>query len=497
MPPIRKVLVANRGEIAVRLLRALREAGLQSVAIYSDLDRAAMHVRLADEAVHVGAAASAESYLHIDRIVSIARDREVDALHPGYGFLSENADFAEACQAAGIRFIGPSPESIRQMGSKTSARRIAASAGAPIVPGSTEGIRDQIDAKRFARKIGYPVMVKASAGGGGKGMRRVANEAELEGALRDASSEAEHAFRSGEIYIEKFIDTPRHVEIQILGDTHGHLIHLGERECSIQRRHQKVIEECPSPVMAVHPELRAEMGKAAIKVAKAANYYNAGTVEFLVDAERNFYFLEMNTRLQVEHPVTELVTGIDLVQWQLRIAAGERLTLKQEDIDWKGNALECRVYAEDPDNNFFPSPGKISTAALPHGPGTRVDSAIFAGASVPIEYDPLLAKISTHGETRAEAIARMARAMEECHVGGIKTNIAFFRELLQDEEFRCGRLHTGFINDFFRRRGQRDSETQRALVAALLTGMQKREAAPVQRLHSSQWLAEGRRSLLR
>ena len=405
--PLRKVIVANRGEIAVRVIRALREAGIASVAVYSDADRSALHTRMADEAAHIGPAPSTESYLNIDRVIDAARKHGADAVHPGYGFLSENADFASACESAGLTFIGPSAQSIRRMGSKTSARQIAAAAGAPIVPGTTAGVSEPVESRRIAAEIGYPVIVKAAAGGGGKGMRRVDAEHELDAALRDASSEAERAFRSGEVYVEKLLLRPRHIEVQILGDQRGHVIHLGERECSLQRRHQKVIEECPSPLMMRTPDLRAAMGEAAVRIARAAGYYNAGTIEFLVDQDGAFYFLEMNTRLQVEHAVTELVTGIDIVQWQLRIAAGESLTIRQDDIDWRGSAIQCRVYAEDPDNGFFPSPGRIEGLRLPDGPGVRVDSGAYDGWTVPIEYDPLIAKIIAWAETRDLAIDRM------------------------------------------------------------------------------------------
>jgi acetyl-CoA carboxylase biotin carboxylase subunit len=361
----RRVLVANRGEIAVRIVRALKEAGIASVAVYSDADRASLAVRMADEAAHLGPSPSTESYLNIDRIIAAARRHGAEAIHPGYGFLSENADFAKACEDAGVVFIGPPAGVIRQMGSKTTARQLAIAAGAPVVLGTETPIREIGAAREMARNLGYPVLLKASAGGGGKGMRQVDREEDLDAAIRDAVSEATRAFGDGAVYLEKLVAKPRHIEIQVLGDQYGHLIHLGERECSIQRRHQKVIEECPSPVMIEHPELRAQMAQAALKVARAAGYVNAGTIEFLVDGDRNFYFLEMNTRLQVEHPVTELVTGLDLVQWQLRIAAGERLTVRQEDVEWRGCALECRIYAEDPDHGFLPSPGRITQLAEP------------------------------------------------------------------------------------------------------------------------------------
>src|SRR6266852_5575123 len=420
----KKILIANRGEIAVRIVRALREMGIRSVVVYSDADRTSLHVRMADEAAHVGPAPSSESYLRIDHILDAARRHGAQAIHPGYGFLSENAEFAAACEDVGIVFIGPSAESIRQMGSKTAARRLAQGAGVPVVPGTERGVSSLADARSIANTCGYPVMLKAAAGGGGKGMRRVDSEAGLESALRDASSEAERAFRSAEIYIEKLIENPRHIEIQVLGDRHGNLLSLGERECSIQRRHQKVIEECPSPLVAAHPEMRRRMGEAAVRAAHAAGYFNAGTVEFLVDADRNFYFLEMNTRLQVEHPVTELVTGLDLVKLQIRIAAGEPLELSQEDIGWRGAAIECRVYAEDPDQNFFPSPGKITRMVEPSGPGVRLDSGVYEGFTVPIDYDPLLAKLAVWGGTREDAIERMSRCLGEYHIAGIRTNLA-------------------------------------------------------------------------
>jgi len=349
----RKVLVANRGEIAVRVIRGLREMGIGSVAVFSDADRTALHVRLADEAAHIGPSPSAESYLSIERLLGAARAHGAEAVHPDYGFLSENAEFAAACEQAGLVFIGPPPEAIRRMGSKTEARKLAAAAGVPVVPGAPEPLASLEEARRAASLLGYPVLLKAALGGGGKGLRRVDREAELEAAFRDASSEAERALRSAEVYLEKLLEKPRHVEVQVLGDRAGNLVHLGGRECSLQRRHQKVIEECPSPLAARHPEMREAMGEAALRVARAARYWNAGTVEFLVDGQRNFYFLEMNTRLQVEHPVTELVTGLDLVHLQVRIAAGERLPLRQEDIAWRGSALECRIYAEDPYNHFW------------------------------------------------------------------------------------------------------------------------------------------------
>jgi acetyl-CoA carboxylase, biotin carboxylase subunit len=496
---MRKVLVANRGEIAVRLIRGLREAGIPSVAVYSDADRAALFVQMAGEAEHIGPAPSSESYLRIDRILDAATKHGADAIHPGYGFLSENAEFAAACEGQGITFIGPSSRTIRMMGSKTEARKIAIAAGVPVVPGTAEGVSDPAEARRIAREIGFPVIVKAAAGGGGKGMRRVDKDADLESALRDAASEAERAFKSSEVYIEKYVVQPRHIEIQVLGDQHGNLIHLGERECSVQRRHQKVIEECPSPLMSIDPDLRRRMGEAAVKAARAAGYYNAGTVEFLVDADRNFYFLEMNTRLQVEHPVTELVTGLDLVQWQLRIAAGERLTWRQEDIRWEGAAVECRLYAEDPDNSFFPSPGRITALEVPSGPGVRLDSGVYPGWVVPMDYDPLLAKLCAWADSRDAAIDRMQRALGETRIAGIRTNIAFFRRLLGDEKFRRGDLHTGFIEEFFARESPDAKSDPNLEIAAALAAVlsEEKPAATTPVAGAAPWLTEGRRRMMR
>ena len=494
-----KILIANRGEIAVRIVRALREMGIRSVAVYSDADRAALHVRLADEAAPIGPAPSAESYLRIDRILDAARRHGADAIHPGYGFLSENAEFAAACESAGIVFIGPSSDSIRQMGSKTAARRLAQNAGVPVVPGTERAISDLSDARQIAKQCGYPVMLKAAAGGGGMGMRRVDTEAGLESALRDASSEAERAFRSAEVYVEKLIENPRHIEIQVLGDRHGTLLSLGERECSIQRRRQKVMEECPSPLVAAHPEMRLRMGEAAVRAAKTAGYYNAGTVEFLVDADRNFYFLEMNTRLQVEHPVTELATGLDLVKLQIRIAAGEPLGLTQEQICWRGAAIECRVYAEDPDDHFFPSPGKITRLAEPAGPGVRLDSGVYEGFTVPFDYDPLLAKLAVWAGTREAAIARMSRALDEYHVAGIRTNLSFFRRVLQDPVFREGRLDTGFIDAFLSRRESAGApgDELRAIAVLVAAVVEQASACSPTCSPPSRWRSEGREQLFR
>jgi acetyl-CoA carboxylase biotin carboxylase subunit len=495
----RKVLVANRGEIAVRIIRALREFGIASVAVYSDADRASLAVRMADQAVHLGPAPSRESYLNIEKIVNAARRGGAEAIHPGYGFLSENADFAQACTDAGLVFIGPPASAIRAVGSKTAARKLAIEVGAPVVPGTEAAVRDPEDAKKIARQIGYPVLLKAAAGGGGKGMRRVDREQDLESSLRDASSEALRAFQNADVYIEKLVLEPRHIEIQVLGDQHGRMIHLGERECSIQRRHQKVIEESPSPVMLEHPELRGRMGEAALKIACAARYFNAGTCEFLVDKDRNFYFLEMNTRLQVEHPVTELATGLDLVHWQLRIAAGEHLTLRQEEIEWRGSAIECRIYAEDPENNFLPSPGRITHLEQPSGPGIRRDSGVYQGWTVPLEYDPMLAKLAVWAPSRDAAIERMRRALREYVVEGIRTNIAWFDAVLDAPDFREGRLSTAFL-DRFKIPERPPADTEEEAVAALIAALQigksngARQERPAQK---SAWRDAGRKDLMR
>lgn len=482
---IRKVLIANRGEIAVRIMRTLREMGIRSVAVYSDVDRAALHVRRADEAAHVGAAPSAESYLNCERILDAARRHRADAIHPGYGFLSENAAFAQACEEAGFVFIGPSAQSIRMMGSKTGAREVAARGGAPIVP-SGEG-------------AGFPVMLKAVAGGGGKGMRRVDRQEDFARAYEAASSEALRAFGDGRIYAEKLIENARHIEIQILGDRHGNMVHLGERECSVQRRHQKVIEESPSPLMARIPGLRERMGAAALKAASAAGYFNAGTVEFLADNDGNFYFLEMNTRLQVEHPVTELVTGLDLVRLQLDIAAGARLPFAQADVALRGAAMECRIYAEDPANHFFPSPGRIDHLVEPSGPGVRVDSGVFAGWNVPLEYDPMLAKLIVWHDTREHAAERMLRALGEYRIGGIESNLALFRAILNDAAFRAGDLDTGYLDRLLQERpvSYEAPKQLRAIAAQAALAARRPGQEPKPLAQNSPWVAAGRRELFR
>jgi acetyl-CoA carboxylase, biotin carboxylase subunit len=440
----KKILIANRGEIAVRVIRACREMGIATVAVYSDVDRAALHVRKADEAYPIGAAAAAESYLRMDKILDVAKRSGAEAIHPGYGFLSENSGFARACADAGLKFIGPSPQSMEMMGSKTRARQEMEKAGVPFVPGTSRGLTSPEEGEEIAERIGYPVMLKAAAGGGGKGMRLVHRREELRSGLESAQSEAQRSFGDDEVYIEKAIVNPRHIEMQVLADEHGNTVWLGERECSIQRRHQKVLEESPSPI--VDPEMRRRMGEVAVRVAQAANYTNAGTVEFLVDQQKNFYFLEMNTRLQVEHPVTELITGLDLVHLQIRIASGEKLPFAQEEVRIRGHAIECRIYAEDPDNNYFPSPGKITLLLAPSGPGIRRDSGMYEGWNVPMEYDPLLAKLISYGTDREQTIMRLQRALYEYFVAGIKTNISLFQRILHDEDFQAGRLNTGYLD---------------------------------------------------
>jgi acetyl-CoA carboxylase biotin carboxylase subunit len=466
----KKILIANRGEIAVRVIRACHEMGIAAVVVYSDVDRAALHVRKADEAYPIGAATAAESYLNIGKILEVARHSGAEAIHPGYGFLSENARFAQACADAGVKFIGPTPAAMEAMGSKTRARQAMERAGVPTVPGTSRGLESTAEAEEVAARIGYPVMLKAAAGGGGKGMRLVHSPDQLKSSLEAARSEAERSFGNSEVYIEKAIVNPRHIEMQILADEHGHTLYLGERECSLQRRHQKVLEEAPSPI--VDAEMRRRMGEIAVRVAEAANYTNAGTVEFLVDQQKNFYFLEMNTRLQVEHPVTELVTGLDLVHLQIRIAAGEELPLRQEDVSIRGHAMECRIYAEDPDNNYFPSPGKITLLLAPSGPGIRRDSGMYEGWTVPMDYDPLLAKLIGYGSDREQAIARLTRALGEYFVGGIKTNISLFRRILSDSDFRAAKLDTGFLDRMLKQKKvDQPVDSQAARVAAIAAGI--------------------------
>jgi acetyl-CoA carboxylase biotin carboxylase subunit len=440
----KKILIANRGEIAVRIIRACREMGIATVAVYSDVDRAALHVRKSDEAYSIGPAAAAESYLRVDKILDAAKRSGAEAIHPGYGFLSENPKFARACADAGLKFIGPSPLSMEMMGSKTRARQEMERAGVPVVPGTSRALASPEEGEEIAERIGYPVMLKAAAGGGGKGMRLVQTRQEIRSALASAQSEAQRSFGDGEVYIEKAIINPRHIEMQILADEHGNTVWLGERECSIQRRHQKVLEEAPSPIVDL--DMRRRMGEVAVKVAEAASYTNAGTIEFLVDQQKHFYFLEMNTRLQVEHPVTELTTGLDLVHLQIRIAAGEKLPFKQSDVEIRGHAIECRIYAEDPNNNYFPSPGKITLLLSPSGPGIRRDSGMYEGWIVPLDYDPLLAKLIGYGTNRQQAIMRLQGALSEYFVVGIKTNISLFQQILGDADFLAEKLDTGYLD---------------------------------------------------
>jgi len=442
-----KILIANRGEIAVRVERACQEMGVRTVAVYSEVDRHALHVRCADEAYLIGPPPATESYLVIDKIIEVAKKSGAEAIHPGYGFLAENPLFAERCEKEKIKLIGPSAHAMRTMGSKTLARKTVQAAGVPVVPGTVEPIATEEEVFQVAGKIGFPVMLKATAGGGGKGLRLVKGEEDLRSSLRMAKSEAKSAFSDDSIYIEKYIENPRHVEIQILGDRHGNYVHLCERECSIQRRHQKVIEESPSVVIT--PEIRAAMGKVAIDAGRAAKYEGVGTVEFLVDKDINFYFLEMNTRLQVEHPVTEMVTGVDIVKEQIRIAAGEKLSLRQEDVKQTGHAIECRVYAEDPDRNFMPCPGLITSLRTPGGPGVRDDSGVFEGFEIPIYYDPIISKLVAWGKDRGEAVARMKRALREYVVTGVKTTIPFHIRVMNNRHFLEGDFDTNFIDKVF------------------------------------------------
>jgi len=439
----KKILIANRGEIALRVIRACRELDIETVTVFSEGDREALHVKAADEAICIGPVASAKSYLNIPNIISAAELTGADAIHPGYGFLSENARFAEICESCDIAFIGPSPKIIESMGDKAMARKTMIECGIPVVPGSKDIIKDVEAAGEVAEEIGYPVLIKASAGGGGKGMRVAQNSKELRKSIQAAQNEAQASFGNSEVYLEKYVEEPRHIEFQILGDKYGNIVHLGERDCSLQRRHQKLLEESPSS--ALTPELRAEMGAMAVKAAKSVNYSSAGTIEFLLDRHGKFYFIEMNTRIQVEHTVTELVTGLDLVKEQIRIAAGERLGFTQEDVHVRGWAIECRINAEDPDKNFMPSPGIIKTYHVPGGPGVRVDSAAYQGYMVPPYYDSMVGKLCVWGATRQEAIARMKRALEEFVIEGIHTTIPFHLKVLDNAFYRRGEVYTNFI----------------------------------------------------
>jgi acetyl-CoA carboxylase, biotin carboxylase subunit len=495
-----KVLVANRGEIAVRIMRACRELGYPTVAVYSEPDRAALHVVYADEAMPIGPAPSRESYLRIDRILDAAKKTGAEAIHPGYGFLAENAAFARACRDAGVIFIGPSPESIEAMGSKTQARQRMQAAGVPVVPGLTEAVKSFDEIAAFARETGFPLMIKASAGGGGKGLRLVEHEDDLRPAFERVTSEAQSFFGDGAVYAEKFLASPRHIEVQVLGDQHGNIVHVGERECTLQRRHQKVVEECPSPV--VDQELRERLGAMAVKAAAAVNYYSTGTIECLMGPDKQFYFLEMNTRLQVEHPVTEMVWGIDLVKAQLRIARGERLDVRQEDLAPSGHAIECRIYAEDPAHKFAPSPGLIRNLSLPQGPGVRNDNGVYAGYTVPVYYDPMLSKLICHAGTRGEAIDRMLRALQEYRVDGIRTTIPFFAFLMKHPDFRAANFDTGFIDSLLseldlEHRGADDAIRDAALIAAAILAFEDSQTVRLPEETGSRWKETGRLEALR
>jgi len=497
-----KILIANRGEIAVRILRACRELGIRSVVVFSEADRASLHVRLADEAYPIGPAPSRESYLRIDKLIDVARRSGCDAVHPGYGFLAENPALPRACEETSLAFIGPSAEAMEALGSKTAGRQLARRSDVPTVPGANDPIDKSEEAQALAQSMGYPVLLKAVSGGGGKGMRLVAGDPDFASAWRDASSEALNAFGDPRLYLEKYLEKPRHIEIQIFADKHGRVVSLGERECSVQRRHQKVIEEAPSPI--VTPELRKKMGDAAVRLARAGRYVNAGTVEFLVDAHLNFYFLEVNTRLQVEHPVTEQVTGLDLVKLQIAIAAGHRLPFAWETITPRGHSMEVRLYAEDPDNNFFPSPGKILSRQVPSGPGIRLDDGVYEGCTVPNEYDPLLSKLIAWGNSREETIARLRRALDEYVVTGIKTNAGLFRRILSEPDFLRGEIHTKWLDQLLTRKKHAAPENENsavdaaAIAAALWQLSQSQRSASPQSTQdaSSRWKQEARRDQL-
>ena len=490
----RKILIANRGEIAVRIVRACRELGIKAVAVFSEVDRNSLHVRLADEAYPIGPAPSRESYLCIDKLMHVARRAGCDALHPGYGFLAENPALPRACSETALTFVGPPAEAMEALGSKTAGRALARSVDVPVVPGTNDPIENPAEAQALAERMGYPVLLKAVAGGGGKGMRLVASDEEFLSAFRDASSEAMNAFGNPAVFLEKYLEKPRHIEIQILADAHGRVVSLGERECSVQRRHQKVIEEAPSPIMT--PELRKRMGDSAVRIARAGGYVNAGTVEFLVDAHYNYYFLEVNTRLQVEHPVTEQVTGLDLVKLQIAIAAGHRLPFAWESITPRGHAMEVRLYAEDPENNFFPSPGKILSLRAPSGPGIRLDEGVYSGWTVPMDYDPLLAKLIAWGNSREETVARLRRALEEYTVTGIKTNAALFRRILAEPDFLRSEIHTKWLDEMLQRpHAAADSNSRAAdaaAIAAALWHATRESTANAEPPQSSRWKLDGR-----
>jgi acetyl-CoA carboxylase, biotin carboxylase subunit len=486
---IKKLLVANRGEIALRVMRSAKEMGIGTVAVYSEADRHAPFVRFADEAVCIGPAPSKESYLLVDKIVQVCQDRKVDAVHPGYGFLSENGDFCRALEKAGVIFVGPSPHAMKVMGDKLAAKEAVKAQGVPLVPGTEGAVADLEEALRVAKTIRFPILIKAAAGGGGKGMRIVEKESELKEGLERAISEAQNAFGDGSVFIEKYVAGPRHIEVQIMADAHGNVLYLFERECSVQRRHQKVVEEAPSAVLT--PALRRKMGEAAVAVAKSVDYTGAGTVEFLLDERSDFYFMEMNTRLQVEHPVTEMITGLDLVKLQIRIAEGERLPMAQEDLTINGHAIEIRVYAEDPANNFLPDIGTLTTYRPPQGPGVRVDDGFEEGMTIPIHYDPMIAKLIVHGATRQEAIQRMERAIDDYAISGVETTLPFCRFTMGHEAFRSGAYDTHFVRDHFKPEHLQGTDPEEAaaaaLVAAFLQQQREQHVTPELPLPISPW----------
>ncbi|WP_108246655.1 acetyl-CoA carboxylase biotin carboxylase subunit [Muricauda brasiliensis] len=480
---MKKILIANRGEIAVRVMKTVKKMGIQTVAVFSEADRNAPHVLLADEAVCIGEAPSNKSYLRGDKIIEVAKELNVDGIHPGYGFLSENAEFAEAVENSGITFIGPKSKAIKIMGSKLAAKETVKEYDIPMVPGIDEAITDVDKAKEIAREVGYPILIKASAGGGGKGMRIVEKEEDLESGMKRAISEATSAFGDGSVFVEKYVKSPRHIEVQVMSDTHGNVLHFFERECSVQRRHQKVVEEAPSSILT--PELRKKMGEAACKVAKSCDYVGAGTVEFLMDADHNFYFLEMNTRLQVEHPVTELITGVDLVELQIKVARGEALPMKQEDLAINGHAVELRVYAEDPLNDFLPSVGNLETYQLPTGEGVRVDNGFREGMDIPIYYDPMLSKLITYGKTREEAIELMLEAIQNYKIKGVQTTLPFGSFVFAHEAFRSGNFDTHFVKTYYSPEKIKEQTAAEAEVAAMMALYQYLEDKKIVRLPSN------------
>lgn len=500
---IKKILIANRGEIAIRILRTCHDLGIQTVAVYSEADRAALHVQMADEAYLIGPSPATESYLSIPKIIEAAKKSKSDAIHPGYGFLSEKAAFSQSCLDSGLIFLGPKPKPISQMGDKIQARKMAEVAKVPMVPGTKDSLTDVAEAKKLAQKMGYPVLLKAAAGGGGKGMRIVEKEAEIESSFQRASSEALKAFNDGTLYIEKYLARTRHIEIQIVCDEHGNGLHLFERECSLQRRHQKVIEEAPSAFIS--PETRQKMTEASLRLTKEVNYSGVGTLEFLVDEKQNFYFLEMNTRLQVEHPVTELITGLDLVELQIEIGEGGPLSLTQSDILMRGAAVECRLYAEDPENNFFPSPGTIEWMTIPEGPGIRHDTGVYEGATIPIYYDPMIAKLISWGKNRNQAIRRMGRALREYEIGGFKNNIPFLRTLIEHPDFASANIYTRYIDEHPELMKKRPLEMPPEWIFGLGAmdrptsshGSIKSRGMPVEKAEGSLWRQMGMKEMLR